>query len=102
MTPKEAKALWPIFQAFAAGKPIQYKGTNGASPTAWTDIANPSFSPHFDYREKPVPPKPLEVRVWVREETGEPRHIAHTSAVGSTNSGLIVKLFREVVEKRNE
>lgn len=51
MTREEAKELLPIIQAFAEGKTIQYKNSEGE----WEDIDNPSFYVNLEYRIKPGP-----------------------------------------------
>lgn len=57
MNRKEAIELSPIIQAFAEGKPIQYR-IKGNETANWNDIDKNyhEFSPHsFEYRIKPEP-----------------------------------------------
>lgn len=57
MTRGEAKQLLPIIQAFAEGRPIQYRMKDIKS-AKWNDINKNyhEFSPHsFQYRIKPEP-----------------------------------------------
>lgn len=57
MTRGEAKQLLPIIQAFAEGRPIQYRMKDIKS-AKWNDIFKNyhEFSPHsFQYRIKPEP-----------------------------------------------
>lgn len=57
MTRGEAKQLLPIIQAFAEGRPIQYRMKDIKS-AKWNDIYKNyhEFSPHsFQYRIKPEP-----------------------------------------------
>lgn len=51
MTREQAKAILPIIQAYAEGKPIQYRSLEGK----WKDIDNTAFYESLEYRIKPGP-----------------------------------------------
>ncbi len=60
MTPEHAKKLLPVLQAFAEGKPVQFKGIHTQE---WTDILWPSFSTDLEWRIKPKPK--VKVKGWI-------------------------------------
>ena len=92
MNKYNAKEYIPLIQALADGKTIQLNTSN-----KWVDL---SFAMSFDrdpdqYRIKP---EPIEVKLWVNDETGEVcGGLANTLEVGEKDIGYTVKLFREVI-----
>lgn len=52
MTPKRAKELLPIIQAFAEGKKIQT--SDDSSRRDWWDVDYPCFRDNMEYRIKPT------------------------------------------------
>ena len=59
MTKEEAKEFYPILQAFAEGKVIEFKakpGTiNTGIPNEWTEMEDIHFWSNVEYRIKPEP-----------------------------------------------
>lgn len=57
MTPKRAKKLLPIIQAFVKGKTIQAR-VHGWSGLKWNAVSDPKWLDTVDYRIKPKPRRP--------------------------------------------
>lgn len=99
MTRDDVKKLLPIITAFANGETIEVSLVEEHRLQLWRSTEDITFNlPRACYRIKP---KPLEVKLWVNQQTGEACQFgAAKGKVGtvSFSGNYIVKLFREVIE----
>lgn len=91
MTPKRAKELLPIIQAFAEGKQIEYRPTYRATEEGWVQVGDVSFNHEGEYRIKPERRK-----VWVHfDSTGEVVLVMHPPEGGDCSSSCKVVCVEE-------
>lgn len=95
MNRDQTKLLLPILTAYAAGKPIQFRGKNSFRDYKWSDSGSDAnsclaFDPNrFEYRIKPEP----EV-VYVVTAANGSRHVS--TYIPLLGAGQQVKKFLEV------
>ena len=71
MTREEAKKLMPIIQAFAEGKPIEFRELGGD----WKEAPTPTWSSRLFYRIKPEPkyrPFKSKEECWLEMQKHQP------------------------------
>lgn len=96
MTREQAKELLPIIQAFAEGKPIQYRSLEGK----WKDIDNTAFYENLEYRIKPQPKyRPFQTKeeCWDEMSKHQPfGYIVDDSGNVTQVNGLKLDAFNEL------
>lgn len=89
MNKENAHLYLPLVQALVDGNDVQQ-----LSCGEWVDFEDYAFFQGAkNYRIKP---EPLEVRIWVNDETNRAEKLSHFSP-GNRKSGNTVRLFREVL-----
>lgn len=92
MNKDNAHLFLPLVQALADGKEIQQ-----SSGDKWKSHKSYSFGFNPEYYR--IKPEPVEVKLWVDDSTNEPDLKLGYSRLplGTTNDGVTVRLFREVL-----
>lgn len=80
MKPERAKELLPVIQAFAAGRPTQWRFKNECGWRDTTPTAGLAFEDDCDYRIKPEP----KLRPWTNKEVPVGAQIRYKGNLHST------------------